>query len=89
VHDSIVVNFNEEEIVMVTNKSRLLKVGAAAVLSVGLLSACGDDGDDDIIIDDPNEGEVEPNDGTDNGVDIDMDDTDDNPNEDVDTNDKE
>jgi hypothetical protein len=89
VHDSIVVNFNEEEIVMVTNKSRLLKVGAAAVLSVGLLSACGDDGDDDIIIDDPNEGEVEPNDGTDNGVDIDMDDTDDNPNEDVDINDKE
>jgi hypothetical protein len=89
VHDNRVVNFNEEEIVMVTNKSRLLKVGAAAVLSVGLLSACGDDGDDDIIIDDPNEGEVDPNGGTDNGVDIDMDDTDDNPDEDVDTNDKE
>jgi hypothetical protein len=89
VHDSIVVNFNEEEIVMVTNKSRLLKVGAAAVLSVGLLSACGDDGDDDIIIDDPDNGEVDPNDGTDNDVDIDMDDTDDNPDEDVDTDDKE
>jgi hypothetical protein len=84
VHDNRVVNFNEEEIVMVTNKSRLLKVGAAAVLSVGLLSACGDDGDDDIIIDDPNEGEVEPNDGTDNEVDIDMDDTND-PNDGVGT----
>jgi hypothetical protein len=86
VYESRVVNFNEEEIVMVTNKSRLLKVGAAAVLSVGLLSACGDD---DIIIDDPDNGEVDPNDGTDNDVDIDMDDTDDNPDEDVDTNDKE
>ena len=73
---------------MVTNKSKLLKVGATAVLSVGLLTACGDDGDDDLIIDDPDNGEVDPNDGTDNEVDIDMDDNADSD-EVVDTDDKE
>lgn len=36
-------------------KGRLLKVGAAAILSVGILAACGEYGGDDIIIDDSNE----------------------------------
>lgn len=40
---------------MVASKGRLLKVGAAAILSVGILAACGEDDDDDIIIDDSNE----------------------------------
>lgn len=56
------------------SKGRLLKVSAAAILSVGLLSACADDGDDDIIIDDPNGEEVNPEDDTDTNLDIDMDD---------------
>ena len=64
---------------MVTSKGRLLKVSAAAILSVGLLAACGDDGDgDDIIIDDPIEEEVNPEDDTDADVDVDMDDGNDN-----------
>ena len=46
---------------MVASKGRLLKVGAAAILSVGILAACGEYGGDDIIIDDSNEGEVNPN----------------------------
>lgn len=40
---------------MVASKGRLLKVGAAAILSVGILAACGEYGGDDIIIDDSNE----------------------------------
>lgn len=40
---------------MVASKGRLLKVGAAAILSVGILVACGEYGGDDIIIDDSNE----------------------------------
>ena len=47
--------------------AKLLKVGSAAVLSVGLLAACGDDNNDndDIIIDDPIEQDNDQEDDTD------------------------
>jgi len=49
------------------SSEKLLKVGAAAVLSVGLLAACGDDNNDndDIIIDDPIEQDNDQEDDTD------------------------
>ena len=65
------------------SKGRFLKVSAAAILSVGLLAACADDGDDDIIIDDPNGDEVNPEDGTDTNLDIDMDDDNNDQNDDA------
>ncbi|PID20453.1 hypothetical protein CSV61_14380 [Sporosarcina sp. P3] len=53
-------------------KNNLLKVGAAAILSVGVLSACGDDDpviddNDDVEVDQP--ADVTPNDDVDVDVD--------------------
>ncbi|ARF17038.1 hypothetical protein [Sporosarcina ureae] len=65
-------------------KNNLLKVGAAAILSVGVLSACGDD---DPVIDDNDDVEVDqPADVTpDDDVDVDMDESEDGTtNDDVD-----
>ena len=57
-------------------QAKFIKIGAAAVLSIGLLSACSDDSDDgdndDIIIDDPIQKDVDPESDTD----LDMDDDD-------------
>lgn len=58
-------------------KRKLIKVGAAALLSVGLLGACGDNDNDDIDIHDPNEPVVTPDANPDADVDIDMDEPDD------------
>ncbi|PIC86788.1 hypothetical protein CSV72_06700 [Sporosarcina sp. P20a] len=77
-------------------KNNLLKVGAAAILSVGVLSACGDDDpvideNDDVEVDQP--ADVTPNDDvdvnepedgtTDDDVDVDEP-ADDTTNDDVD-----
>lgn len=65
-------------------KNNLLKVGAAAILSVGVLSACGDD---DPVIDDNDDVEVDqPTDVTPND-DVEVDEpADDTTNDDVDVN---
>lgn len=65
-------------------KNNLLKVGAAAILSVGVLSACGDD---DPVIDENDDVEVDqPADGTPND-DVEVDEpADGTTNDDVDVN---
>ncbi|AMQ04639.1 MULTISPECIES: hypothetical protein [Sporosarcina] len=57
-----------------TGEKKWLKLGAATILSVGMLAACGD-GEDDVDVDVNNPVEdVDPNDGTDTNVDVDTDD---------------
>ncbi|WP_342539412.1 DNA primase [Sporosarcina sp. FSL K6-1540] len=57
-----------------TGEKKWLKLGAATILSVGMLAACGDSEDDvDVDVNNPVE-DVDPNDGTDTNVDVDTDD---------------
>jgi len=57
-----------------TGEKKWLKLGAATILSVGMLAACGD-GEDDVDVDVNNPVEdVDPSDGTDTNVDVDTDD---------------
>jgi len=57
-----------------TGEKKWLKLGAATILSVGMLAACGDGEDDvDVDVNDPVE-DVNPSDGTDTDVDADTDD---------------
>ncbi|HJF33425.1 MAG TPA: DNA primase [Sporosarcina psychrophila] len=55
-------------------EKKWLKLGAATLLSVGMLAACGDKDDDvDVDVNKPVE-DVTPDDGTDTNVDLDTDD---------------
>ncbi|QNK86620.1 DNA primase [Sporosarcina sp. resist] len=56
-------------------EKKWLKLGAATLLSVGMLAACGDGDDDDVDVDvnEPVE-DVNPEDGTNRDVDLDTDD---------------
>jgi hypothetical protein len=56
-------------------EKKWLKLGAATLLSVGMLAACGDGDDDDVDVDvnHPVE-DVNPDDGTDSNVDVDIED---------------
>ncbi|NYF24449.1 hypothetical protein [Sporosarcina sp. JAI121] len=58
-----------------TGEKKWLKLGAATLLSVGMLAACGDGDEDDVNVDvnEPVE-DVNPDDGTDTDVDVDTDD---------------
>lgn len=55
----------------IKGEKKWLKLGAATLLSVGMLAACGDGDDDDV--NEPVE-DVNPEDGTNTDVDLDTDD---------------
>ncbi|CAM3060595.1 DNA primase [Filibacter tadaridae] len=56
-----------------TGEKKWLKLGAAAMLSIGMLAACGDDDDDtNVNVDNP-PADVETDDGTDSDVNVDID----------------